>query len=185
VTRRTVNAMSTDDDRTERLDDDDRAVLCQLGYALARGQLFEIAMLKLVEAQRHDLSLPLDDRWVEIEKWLTKWTAGHAADELRVPNEIAADLHAIVGGRNHVVHRAWWLYIGRRAKVGDRAVAEYTEWLVEQARLMGRAYNGVMTILGRLREDADPPDDAALIALWRTCVPDKVEDVLLPEQTAG
>jgi hypothetical protein len=185
VARRTVTDVSAHDDRTERLDNDDRAILCQLGYALARGQLFEMAMLKLVEAQRHDLAVPLDDRWDEIVKWLTKWTAGQAANELRVPKEIAADLHAIVGGRNHIVHRAWWLYIGRRAKVGDRAVTEYTDWLVAQAQLMGHAYNGVMTIHGRVTEDADSPDDAALIALWRGCVPDEVEDVFVPGQTAA
>jgi hypothetical protein len=177
--------VKADDDRTERLDDDDRAILCQLGYAIARCQQFEIAMLKLVEAQRNNLSVPLDDRWAEIQAWLTKWTAGRAADELRVPEEIASDLRAVVGGRNHVVHRAWWFYVGWRAKVGERAVAAYTEWLVEQAQLMGRAYNGVMTILGRVREDANPPEDAELVTLWRDCVPDPVKDVSVPDQADG
>jgi hypothetical protein len=47
---------------------------------------------------------------------------------------------------------------------------------------MGRAYNGVMAILDRVTEYADLPDDAAPVALWRGCVPDKVEDV--PGHTA-
>jgi hypothetical protein len=31
-------------------------------------------------------------------------------------------------------------YLGWRGKVGDRAGAEYTDWFVEQAQLMGLAY---------------------------------------------
>jgi hypothetical protein len=177
--------MKVDDDRNEQLDDDDRTILCQLGYATARGQLFEFAILKLIEAQRHDLSVPLDDRWDEVEKWLTTWTAGRAANELRVPEAVGADLRAIVRRRNLVAHHSWRFYLGWRGKVGDRAVAEYTDWFVEQARLMGLAYNGVMTILGRLRDSANPPEDADVIALWRGCVPDPVEDVSVPDQAAG
>lgn len=48
---------------------------------------------------------------------------------------------------------------------------------------MGVAYNDVMTILGRVVEDADPPDDAELTALWRGCVPDPVEEVRCPSST--
>ena len=57
-------------DRFEQLDDHDKRVVQRLGYAIARAQLFEFAMAKLLEAQRHDLSVPLDDRWDEISRWL-------------------------------------------------------------------------------------------------------------------
>lgn len=32
---------------------------------MSKAQLLELALVKLVEAQRQDLSLPLDDRWAE------------------------------------------------------------------------------------------------------------------------
>jgi hypothetical protein len=117
-----------------------------------------------------------------VEKWLTTWTAGRAANELRVPAEIGTDLRAIVRRRNLVAHHSWRFYIGWRGKVGDRAVAEYMEWFAQQAWLMGLAYNGVMTILGRAVDDEDPPDDAELTALWRDSVPDRIEDVSVPDQ---
>jgi hypothetical protein len=87
-------------ERTEQLEEDDYPVLARLGYALARAQLFELALMKLLEAQRFDVDQPLEERWNEILGWLTKWTAGKAAKKLHLPEPIAADLLNIVRRRN-------------------------------------------------------------------------------------
>ncbi len=120
----------------ERLDDGDRSVLAHLGYAIARAQLFELALLKLLEAQRHDVSAPLEDRWPEIEKWLTSKTAGAAAHDLELPESVAADLKVVVGARNLVAHHAWRLYLAARERHGGVAAEIYETWLDEQARIM-------------------------------------------------
>jgi hypothetical protein len=41
------------------LDSADLSIVTRLGYATALAQLFEFAMLKLLEVQRHDLKVPL------------------------------------------------------------------------------------------------------------------------------
>jgi hypothetical protein len=141
---------------SESLDEQDYRVLARLGYAVARAQLWEFAMLKLVETQRHDPNEPLDDRWPEIETWLTKWTAGKIAREMHVPDEVAADLKTAAARRNVVAHHAWRYYISARGKRGDSAVAHYCEWFDEEARMMGLAFNGVMTIRAALAASATP-----------------------------
>src|SRR4051812_34508280 len=115
--------MKVDDDRNERLDNDDRTIVSHLGYATARGQLFEFAMLKLIEAQRHDLSVPLDDRWDEVEKWLTTWTAGRAANELRVPEAVGAGPRAVVPRRDPVAPPPWRVFLRWGGEGGGRAAA--------------------------------------------------------------
>jgi hypothetical protein len=75
----------------------------------------------VVEAQRHDLAVPVDDRWSEIPPWLDL-TAGRAAKRLHVREEIAADLRQLVARRTVVAHKAWILYVGQREKYGDRAI---------------------------------------------------------------
>ena len=121
----------------ESLDEQDYRVLARFGYAVARAQLWEFAMLKLVETQRHDPDVPLDDRWPEVETWLTKWKAGHVARQLSMPEEIATDLITAASRRNVIAHRAWPFYIGARGKRGDAAVADYSDWLDEEARMLG------------------------------------------------
>jgi hypothetical protein len=54
----------------ESIDDLDRDVVLRLGYAVARAQLLEFAMAKLLEAQRQDMAVPLGERWDEIRGWL-------------------------------------------------------------------------------------------------------------------
>lgn len=49
-----------------------------LGQAVARAQEVEVVMVRLLEQQRQDTSLPLDDRWDEISAWLGM-TAGSCA----------------------------------------------------------------------------------------------------------
>jgi len=165
----------------EKLDRHDGAILSLLGYAAARSQLFEFAMLKLLEVQRHDLSVPLDERWTEIERWLTTFTAGRMAKELRVPEALAADLRAVVDRRNVVTHHSYRFYVARREKVGDRAVEEYTDWFDEQAATLGYAYNGLMAIVSARRDDS-ATDDEAVLELWRESVPAPVEGMSIPGQ---
>jgi hypothetical protein len=164
----------------ETIDEQDYAILARLGYAVARAQLFEFAMLKLVEAQRHDPAEPLDERWSEVETWLTKWTAGKISKELAVPEEIATDLRNAVARRNVVAHHAWRFYVGARAKRGDSAVAEYSDWLDEEARIMGRAYGGLLTIMHALKGSTTPLATAAVLAIWREHLPTPVHGVTVP-----
>lgn len=160
------------ENETEDLDELDLAVLHHLGYAVARAQLLELAMVKLLEAQRHDLDVPLSERWDEINGWL-KNTAGQLATLLGLPPSIAADLQILVKSRNVIAHESWTGYIAAREKAqGDSASADWQEWLTEQASVLGRAYNGVMRLAQRTR-DASPnrlhPAEAEHI--WREHVP--------------
>jgi hypothetical protein len=138
-------------------------------------------MLKLVETQRHDPAEPLDARWSEVETWLTKWTAGKVAREISVPEEIAADLITASQRRNVVAHHAWRFYIGARGKRGDAAVADYCDWLDEEARMMGHAYNGVMMIRSALAASATPLATDAVLTLWRESVPEPIDEGAIPE----
>lgn len=71
-------------------DELDQRVWLALGRAVARAQVLETAMVKFLEAQRQDLTLPLDDRWDEISTWLGK-TAGQLRTLLGVPDVVATD----------------------------------------------------------------------------------------------
>jgi 23S rRNA G2069 N7-methylase RlmK/C1962 C5-methylase RlmI len=152
----------------EQLGEPDKSILLRLGYAVARAQLFEFALLKLLEVQRHDLTQPLDKRWPEIERWLTKKTAGSAANELRVPELIASDLAQAVAGRNLVVHHAWRLYLAAGERHGDAAADLYTDWLELQAKLLGQSYNGLMKLTEAARSSAPTTLTAyAMRTTWR------------------
>ena len=135
----------------ERLDELDRSVLERLGYAVARAQLFELALLKLLEAQRHDLEIPLEDRWAEIQTWLTKKTAGVAARDLKLPETVAADLKVVVAARNVVAHHVWRFYLAARERQGPDAAEVYVRWLDNQARILGTAYNATFALVERAR----------------------------------
>jgi hypothetical protein len=165
-----------DRDQAEKLDDDDHRVLARLGYAVARAQLFELALLKLLEVQRHDLDLPLEERWPEVQKWLTSWTAGKAARELHLAEAIAADLVNVVKRRNFVTHHAWLFYLAYKERHGGgRAATAYIEWLDEQARYLGLAYDGLMALteMGRAKLRLDLEGDEAL-PVWRYSVTEPV-----------
>src|SRR4051812_27021644 len=90
-------------------DDSDARVYLALGQAMARAQEVEVVMVRLLEQQRQDTSLPLDDRWDEIRAWLGM-TAGNHRKAPDVPDHVAADLQAAIGRRNRVAHDAWMLY---------------------------------------------------------------------------
>src|SRR4051794_13751598 len=62
--------------RMSRDPSDDERIYLRLGIAMSKAQLLEVVLVKLLEAQRQDLSLPLDDRWAEISKWLDKTAGG-------------------------------------------------------------------------------------------------------------
>jgi hypothetical protein len=164
----------------EALDEHDYRILARIGYAVARGQLFEHAMLKLVEVQRHDTTVPLDERWPEVEKWLTKWTAGTIARELSVPDEMAADVKEAVARRNVVAHQSYTFYFVAREKRGDRAVEEYRNWLDEQARVLGRAYNGLIRVLNALKGSPTPLPTSAVFEIWREDVPAAFDPFTIP-----
>jgi hypothetical protein len=158
----------------EELDDRDLRVIEQLGYAVARAQLLEVQMVRLLEAQRHDLAVPLDDRWDEISKWL-RLTAGQLKDHLRVPEVVAKDLKALVGRRNDVAHHAWVRYVAARGiQTTDTAPEDWVEWLAEQARLLGVAYNALVELTAMLRND-ERVEDADVESLWRRHVDRPVE----------
>jgi hypothetical protein len=145
---------------------------------MVRAQLFEIAMVKVIEAQRHDLAVPVDDRWAEIEGWL-ELPAGRAAKRLHVPEEIAADLKQLVGRRNIVAHKGWVFYIGQREKYGDGAIEAYAAWLDEQAKAFGYAYNVLMAIMTLLRERSDVSPDE-MLEIWRGRFPTPLGAVEVP-----
>jgi hypothetical protein len=147
----------------------DRRIIRRLGYVMVRAQLFEIAIVKVIEAQRHDLTVPVDDRWSEIEGWL-ELPAGRAAKRLHLHEEITADLKQLVERRNVVAHKAWVLYFGQREKYGDRAIQVYAEWLERQAQALGYAYNALMEIMTLLHERYDLSGDE-MLEIWRRHFP--------------
>jgi hypothetical protein len=165
----------------ENLDEHDETIVLLLGYAVARAQLFEHAMLKMLEAQKHDLDVPLDQRWAEIWKWL-KESAGTTSGRLRVPKPIRKDLSAVVEARNRVAHDSYRMYTTARGNRGDHTVAEWGDWFATQTKKFGDAYNGVMSITMALREGE--LDDEGLIGVWRSWVRDPVEPMSFPPVAA-
>lgn len=153
----------------EKLEAHDLGVLGRLGYAVARAQLFELALLKLLEAQRHDVTAPLEDRWPEIEKWLTTKTAGSAARALKLPEVVAADLKAVVGVRNVVAHHAWRFYLATRERKGESAASLYETWFDDQARIMGVGYNATMALVTEARKASLDATEAERV--WRSHFP--------------
>jgi hypothetical protein len=138
-------------------------------------------MLKMLEAQQHDLDVPLDERWVEIRDWLRE-SAGTTSGRLRGPKPIRNDLSAAVEARNRVAHDSYRMYVTARGNRGDRAVAEWGDWFVTQTKKFGKAYNGLISITRALREGE--LDDAGLVRLWRQWVPDPVEPMAFPSVAA-
>jgi len=159
----------------EELDDEDRDVVAHLGYALARAQLFEFGMTKLLEVQRHDLRVPLDERWHEIKKWL-KLTAGQLRSELGLTSAISDDLRRLVDRRNQVVHQTWLAYQTSRGGTGGAsAPADYVRWLEEQAELFGHAYNGLMALVEARRAHPSQAFADVAEATWREHVPEPLK----------
>jgi hypothetical protein len=168
----------------EDLDDLDLHVVEHLGYAVVRSQLFEFAMLKLLEAQQHDLAVPLEERWSEIERWLTKLTAGRAGRKLGVPEAVADDLRRTVKRRITVVHHAWPLYAAAREKHGDDAGAAYLPWLEDQAAMLGYAFNGLMALVEAAHASSPAASESdTMETLWRSAMPEPVEPLAFPWPT--
>jgi hypothetical protein len=165
-------------ENAERLDEDDMFIVTALGYAVARAQLLEYAMLKVIEAQTHDVTTSVDDRWPEIEK-LMKLTAGQAARKLNLPASVVAELKALANRRNLVAHNAWTMYLAQRGNRGDRAVRAYADWLDDESRAFGRGYNGLMALLTVLRDRPDARQ-VDVLATWRDRVPEPVAAVTVP-----
>ena len=73
--------------------------------------MLEYALLKLLEVQHFDDDADPDERWHDIQRWLTKYTARRTANKLQVPEEMAADLSGLVAGRDFLVHHSYRFYI--------------------------------------------------------------------------
>jgi hypothetical protein len=165
------------DDNMQRLDEHDETIIALLGYAVARAQLFEYAMAKLLEVQRHDPAVPLDERWPEITTWLTAGGRENTR-RARLPRAIKQDLRAVVEARNAVAHVAYCAYVTGRGNRGDCAVDEWSTWLGDQTDKLGPAYNGVMSIVAALREEG--LDEEGLLRSWRTWIPAPIEPLSYP-----
>jgi hypothetical protein len=166
----------------EQLDDDDRDVLLLLGYTVGRAQLLEHALLKLLEAQHFNDDADQDERWHEIQHWLTKYTARRTANKLRVPEEIATDLGELVTGRDFLVHHSYRFYLSARGTRGDEVVREYLEWFHGLSAALGYGYNGLMSIVAALQERANSElDGEALMRLWRNHVSEPVRGFTPPD----
>jgi hypothetical protein len=154
---------------------DDERIYFWLGVAMSKAQLLEIALVKLLEAQHQDLSLPLDERWAEISKWLSM-NAGELRKLLGVPSLVAADLKAAIGRRNRVAHEAWNLY---SVAADSRASADtWAPWLKEEAAMLQQVVHGVARLRDRvteLRTNGEVVTDAELERVWREYVPRPVD----------
>jgi hypothetical protein len=153
---------------------DDERIYLRLGLAMSKAQLLEVALVKLVEARRQDLSLPLDDRWAEISTWLGM-TAGQLQPLLGVPDAVAADVRAAIGRRNRVAHDAWMLY---SVASDSRASADtWAPWLEAEAAMLQQVVHGLGRLRDRveqLRTGGEGVDDAKLLHVWRTYVPEPI-----------
>jgi hypothetical protein len=149
---------------------------------MARAQLFEHAMVKLLEVQRHDLAVPLEPRWAEISQWLMA-PAGTTSRRPNIPERIRADLKAIVDCRNSVAHASYRGYVAAREKRGARAVDAWTEWFDEQISKLGVAYNGVMSITAAVRDGS--LNDDALTRERRKWVTEPVAPLSFPPTAAA
>jgi heme A synthase len=155
-------------------DDVDHRIFLRLGYAVARAQLLEAAMVKLLEAQQQDTRLPLDERWDEIATWLGL-TAGQLRGKLGVPGTVAIDLKHAVDRRNRVAHQAWMLYSLARDR--QASADTWAPWLADEAAMLAQVTHGLarLTELVRaIRESGAEVDPAELERVWRETVPEPV-----------
>jgi hypothetical protein len=160
----------------------DKDVVLFFGYAVLRAQLFEFALLKLLEAQHFDADMDPEDRWPTIMRWLTKLTAGRAARKLKVPEPLAADLITLVERRNFVVHHSARFYISAQGTRGAEVIPEYMRWYDGEAAAFGWGYNALTNIVNAIGESPDaPPDDAALMRIWREQLPKPVQGSAPPD----
>jgi len=167
---------------SEDYDTLDQDVVLFLGYAVVRAQLFEHALLKLLEAQHFAADVDPEERWPTILAWLTKLTAGNAAKKLNVPEPLAADLSALVERRNFVVHHSFRFYVSARETRGDDVIPEYLRWYEAQTAALGLGYNALINIVNAIRESPDaPPEDAALMRIWREQLPEPVQGSAPPD----
>jgi hypothetical protein len=152
----------------------DGRIYLRLGYAVSKTQLLEVAMVKLLEALRQDLSQPLDDRWDEISEWLDL-PAGRIKRRLGLPEAVAEDLHATIGRRNRVAHEAWLLY--SLASDREASAETWAPWLDDEAAMFGEVTRGVALLAEFVREaraEGREVDAAGLERKWREDVPQPI-----------
>lgn len=142
---------------------------------MSKAQLLEVALVKLVEAQRQELALPLDDRWDEISKWLGM-TAGQLQPLLGVPDVVATDLRAAIGRRNRVAHDAWMLYSVAADSTGSAEV--WGPWLESEAAMLQQVVHGISCLrdhVAQVRSNGSRPRDEDLGRVWRSHIPVPIE----------
>jgi hypothetical protein len=152
---------------------DDERIYLRLGLVMSKAQLLEVALVKLAEAQRQDLSLPLDERWAEISKWLDM-TAGELRRLLAVPDVVAEDLRAATGRRNRVAHDVWLSY---SVANDSRASADtWAPWLEAEAVMLQQVTHGLARLRDHVEEVqmGDEEVDNDLIRVWREYVPEAI-----------
>jgi hypothetical protein len=153
---------------------DDERIYLRLGIAMSKAQLLELALVKLVEAQRQDLSSPLDDRWSEISKWLDM-TAGELQRLLAVPDVVAADVRAATGRRNRVAHDVWLAYsVGND---GGASSDTWARWLEAEAAMLQHVAHGLMRLRDRVEEvrtRGEKVDAVDMVRVWREHVPEVI-----------
>jgi hypothetical protein len=141
---------------------------------MSKAQLLEVALVKLVEVQRQDLSLPLDDRWAEISTWLGM-TAGRLQRLLGVPDVVASDESAAIGRRNRVAHDAWMHY--SVASDSRASAALWGPWLEAEAAMLQQLVRGLARLrdfVEQQRTLGEQAEDADLLRVWRKHVPEAI-----------
>ena len=155
-------------------DESDARVYLALGLAVARAQEVEVVMVRLLEQQRQDTSLPLDERWDEIFAWV-RMTAGDRRKAPDVPDDVAADLAAAVGRRNRVVHDAWMIYSVPPNR--KESAATLVPWLHGEATMLMQVRRGLARLTDLLRHaraSGAQVDDADVLRVWREYVPEPI-----------
>ncbi len=151
----------------------DIRVYVRLGHAVARAQLLELAMVKLLAEQKHNPRLSEDERWNKVFGWM-RMSAGQLRKALGIPEAVATDLRHVVDRRDRVVHKAWVLYA--RGEDREASADAWATYLDEEAAVFGFAFNGMMAMVHLVRADSTASQEA-LDAAWRRHVPEPVEPV--------
>src|SRR5260370_35426611 len=112
---------------------------------MSTAQLLELALVKLVEAQRQHLSLPLGERWAEVSTWIDM-NAGELRKLLAVPDVVATDVRSATGRRNRIAHDVWLTYsVGNDSRASGDV---WAPWLESEAAMLQHVAHG----LTRLRD---------------------------------
>jgi hypothetical protein len=155
--------------------DHDRAVLLELGRAVAQAQELERVMTRVLEAREYNLADPLDDRWEQVHWWSWR-NAGRLRSLLDFPDAIADELEELIDRRNDVVHRGWLAYCQARDHFQGAAEAapDWCAAIKAEGVLMGHAC-AALDELRTLYVDGGDVTDAGVVQVWRKHVPTPIK----------